>query len=209
MKELTEAIKTYISKEIETSSYQKVLPHNAIICTNAHEASNLLQAENPELHQRLNEIDYQAVSSATLFTKYEIKALKNSFGCLFSPRAYPGKIRGLLANWEIFPDQRKSETHHSYTFIMDGCENISENLENELKALGMENAWQQKLHLSITSWEKGLPLYNFQRFRVIEEISSSEFKNIGLFGNYIGGISLREIFNAAKNLAEDINHERS
>lgn len=209
MRELTEAIRVYISDEIETSSYQKALSHNAIICTNAHEASDLLQADYPELSRRLSEINYQAVSSATLFTQYEIEALKKSFGCLFSPRAYSGKIRGLLANWEIFPDQRKSNTHHSYTFIMDGCENISEHLENELKALSLESAWKQKLYLSITPWEKGLPLYNFQRFRIIEEIRSSELKNIGLFGNYIGGISLREIFNAAKYLAEDIYHERS
>lgn len=209
MQELVSSLGEYLTTDIETGFEMQEAPDNSIICTNSHQAAKLLEKSSPQLSEQLALIEYLPVSAVTIFSQAEISDLKNSFGCLFSPRSYQGKIRGILSNWEIFPAQMQQKTHHSYTFIMHGISKLESHLENELKSLGLEDIWNQQLNLEVVPWKMGLPLYNYQRFKTVQKLKENEPSNIALFGNYIGGISLREMFKSAKAFAEECSRERS
>ena len=51
-------------------------------------------------------------------------------------------------------------------------------------------------------WERAIPLYDLNRSLAIERLHTlAQGSHICLFGNYVAGISLREMISAAKNFA--------
>lgn len=209
MQELIWALRENIKDSIRVSHEVRDLPNNAVICTNAIEASRVLNHSLPSHSEILSKITYLPIGAVTVTSSFEITSLRKSFGVLFSPRTYTGRIRGILANFEIFPAQKKIPGEHSYTFIMATDSNLEENLKKELEKLSLLDVWDNKTAVFSRIWSQGLPLYNSSRYQAVAQLETLSWQNTALFGNYIGGISLREIFNSAKDTAERLSHERS
>ncbi len=178
--------------------YQNIdhLPENCIVCTNATAAAALLLDQHPIIAHQLKQLKYSAITTATFFTKEEYKPLKNSFGVLFSRRSAI-KSFGILANHEVFP--HRSNQCYAYTFIKEKKNDDLTQLNQDQKYLAFPATFAQQL----TSWEKGIPTYNLERYAIMKEVrtyfSKNNIQNLALFGNYVDGISLREMISMAKN----------
>ncbi len=207
MGSLIKAFQDELRDHIQLGDDIKQLPENCIICTDAHAAAELISASSLEKANALNKISYLPVTPVTIITSENLEQLKDSFGCLFSPQVYHGKIRGILNNWAIFPKQRKEKGLNSYTFIMATSHKPEQTLEDELQSLGLSHIFQNRKELLKHSWEKALPLYDSNRYRSIMKLKNEPWQELGIFGNYIGGISLREIFLSAKDLAQGLKND--
>ncbi len=177
---------------------------NCIICTNASEASTLLETQSPELSELLCKIEYKSVNSSTIFTNEEVNGLQNSFGVLFPPNNQR-KTLGILHNSEIFTNRVNERDHHSYTIISKPTQ--FEELAHEYKSLAINFNLSNVLQKETVEWDKGLPIYDHGRFKTVQELSH-QIKNkngIALFGNYMGGISIREMNNMALSFVSSLN----
>jgi protoporphyrinogen oxidase len=172
---------------------------NTIICTDAHTASELLKELKPEFSSELARIKYQELSSVTVFLKREIKSIHRSFGVLVPKEAGLCSI-GVINNKAIFPANH--ENIHSYTFIAP-MKCTDEDIKNDIKLLFPEFEPDDIEHLENTHWERAIPIYDLQRYLSIKKLHqlAKKDENLALFGNYVAGISLREMISAAKAFA--------
>lgn len=207
MGSLIKALKEELKPFIQYSDKIAQLPENSVICTDAHSAAELLSSSSLTKANALNKISYLPVTPVTIITPEDFIQLRDSFGCLFSPQIYQGKIRGILNNWAIFPKQRKVKNLNSYTFIMATTHKPEQVLEDELQSLGLSHIYQNRTELIKYSWQKALPLYDTKRYESIQKLKKESWQELGIFGNYIGGISLREIFLSAKDLAQGLKND--
>jgi oxygen-dependent protoporphyrinogen oxidase len=182
---------------------------NIILATDANSAAKIVESTYPILANELLNIQYSKLSIATLITKAKIPYLDSSFGMVFSPNEETINTLGILSNSEIFPSRVQNDQDHSYTFIIKGTQDIEGKLKEDLDQLGFGNLLEQKCDLTIKSWERAIPVYNHQRTQAVSNIRKN-FKQIlpGLIitGNYIDGISLRQIIANAKTLVESIEN---
>jgi protoporphyrinogen oxidase len=60
-------------------------------------------------------------------------------------------------------------------------------------------------HMEISHWDHALPVYDLQLFLAVKKLHqlSQKENNFAIFGNYVAGISLREMISAAKAFAKD------
>jgi protoporphyrinogen oxidase len=74
----------------------------------------------------------------------------------------------------------------------------------DLKLLNPEIVPEEVDHMEISHWEKALPIYDLQLYLAVKKLHqlSAKEKNFALFGNYVAGISLREMISAAKSFAK-------
>lgn len=176
---------------------------NNIICTDAQEASKLTQFLYPSLSKELEKIDYLTLSTSTYILNTKMDVLENSFGMLF-PRNFNFQTMGILNNTAIF--NRSSEQNlHSYTFITPLKDQLKETHLKEMKVISNKDLEFNIKYESHRVWERGIPFYNYQRFKTIEELRAKIYQfNAGiiLFGNYVDGISIREMVSHSKNFAE-------
>lgn len=181
---------------------------NIILATDAIAAAKIVESTYPILADELTKIQYSKLSIATLITKGKIPYLDSSFGMVFSPNEKKINTLGILSNSEIFPSRVQNNQDHSYTFIMKGVETVEKMLKEDLDELGLGTLLEQKCDLTIKSWQRAIPVYNQTRTQAVGNIKKN-FKQIlpGLVitGNYIDGISLRQIISNAKNLVESID----
>ena len=180
---------------------QLELKPNSIICTNADSASELLEKDFPVISNYLKQIHYQAIYTETKFTDTEYKPLHKAFGILFS-RKTPYKVYGLLANHEIFP--HRVNKGFSYTFIKESSDHNTLELKQDCTNLHFPTA----LETHSTTWSKGIPIYSSKRREMINEIKnyfhSNKVENIAIFGNYVDGISLREMISMAREFTQTL-----
>lgn len=177
------------------------LKHNTIICTDAISASDLLATDRPEMSRELARIRYTELTSVTVFLKREIRPLQKAFGVLI-PQETGFNSFGILNNKAIFP--QNNENLLSYTLI-SRKKLTEEEVLSDLRQLFPEIGKEDIDHTEINYWERALPLYDLQRFLAVKklhQIAKNE-KNIAIFGNYVAGISLREMISAAKAFAKD------
>jgi protoporphyrinogen oxidase len=61
-------------------------------------------------------------------------------------------------------------------------------------------------HIENTYWEKALPIYDLQRYlsiKKLHQITRNEEESLAIFGNFVAGISLREMISAARTFAKN------
>lgn len=163
---------------------------NTIICTEASMASQLLNGSWAEGARLLERLEYLPLSSVTVLAP-EIPETRGVFGYLF-PRTSGIHALGVLFNREIFPHRA------GMTFILPGTDDIESKVRSDLERL----SWPQgplKLH----SWTKALPRYNQGRTTTLKAIQHDPERplELVLFGNYVAGISLRDMIQTASEFA--------
>lgn len=175
------------------------LKGNTIICTDAMNAAELLKEVRPEMSAELERIKYRTLSSSTVFLKRDIKSLAKSFGVLI-PLENGYNAIGVLNNKAIFP--QNNENVSSYTFISPK-ELTDDEILQDLIRLSPDITGEDIAHVETTHWQKALPVYDLQLFLATKKLHQLARKegNLAIFGNYVAGISLREMISAAKNFS--------
>lgn len=169
---------------------------NTILCTDAYNASLLTKEVRPEFSAELARIRYQELSSVTVFMKREIRSLQKAFGVLIPLESGFNSI-GVINNKAIFPSN--NENVYSYTFISrKKCS--EEEIQADIKSLYYDFTPDDVISMENTHWEKALPIYDIQRFLSVKKLHqlAQKEENFAIFGNYVAGISLREMISAAR-----------
>lgn len=202
MQTLINRLADVLKHDIKLNSKEQFkLKHNTIICTDAMTASELLAAEKPDMSRELARIKYTQLTSVTVFLKREIRPLNKAFGVLI-PHETGFNSFGILNNKAIFPSN--NENLLSYTLI--SRKKLTEDeIISDLRQLFPEIGKEDIDHSEVNFWEKALPLYDLQRFLAVKKLhqTANKEQNVALFGNYVAGISLREMISAAKSFAKD------
>lgn len=173
---------------------------NTVVCTDALSAADLMEEVKPAIAAELRRIRYQELSSVTVFLKREIKVLRKSFGVLI-PLKSEFHSSGVLNNKAIFPANNSNV--YSYTFIARKAV-TEEEIHHDIKLLYPDFVPEDVEHLENTYWKKAIPQYDLQRFlsvKKLHQLAATE-TNFAIFGNYMAGISLREMIVAAKAFAK-------
>lgn len=202
MQTLIDRLAEVLKHDIKLNHKEKFkLKGNTIICTSAYDAAELLSEARPDLASELSRIRYLQLSTSTVFMKREIKSLQKAFGVLIPQVSHYNSI-GIINNKAIFPIN--NENVLTYTFISKKKITTSE-IAQDIKLMNNEIEPDAIDHAEITNWEKALPVYDLQRFLSVKRLHQilQNDSNIALFGNYVGGISLREIISLAKNFADN------
>jgi protoporphyrinogen oxidase len=174
---------------------------NTVICTDAASAAELTNELRPELSAEFARIKYQTLSSVTVFMKRELQNLQKSFGVLIPLKQGFHSI-GVLNNKAIFPTN--NENILSYTFIAPKMLNQSEILE-DLQKISKDIIEEDIEAIEFSHWDKALPVYDLQLFLGTKRLDQLTKKdaNLAIFGNYVAGISLRDMISAAKEFAKN------
>lgn len=176
------------------------LKGNTIICTDATTAAQLLHDVKPEFSTELARIRYQELTTTTVFLKREIRSLQRSFGVLI-PLSDDFNSIGVINNKALFPSNNQNV--YSYTFISPKkCTN--DDVMSDIKSLYSEFEPSDIEHIENTYWDKALPVYDLQRFLSVKKLHliAQRGDHLALFGNYVAGISLREMITAAREFAQ-------
>ncbi len=174
------------------------LQENTVITADAITAGELLK-ETP-FASHLKSIQYAKLSTTTLFLKEKIAPLKQSFGVLI-PRDQKIHSIGVLSNKDIF--SANYSQYPSYTFITPEVDDLNAKIMSDLQVLAPNIKKSDFLFMESKLYPAALPVYNKERREAIESMHelSQTNSNIILFGNYVAGISLREMITAAKNFS--------
>jgi oxygen-dependent protoporphyrinogen oxidase len=187
MREFIEALAQSFQGEIHLN-YQGpfIFRPNTIICTDAHTASDLLQSSWPSGARCLSEVQYLPLQSVAVMNTPPIETYR-TFGYLF-PRTSGIQSLGVLFNQEIFAGRT------GMTFIVPGNQSGEYIVANDLQKLGWPIG-EMKVH----SWMKALPRYNNARTQTVKKLQNDTSRPDGLvvFGNYVAGISLRDMIQAS------------
>ncbi len=177
------------------------LKGNTIICTDAISAAELLKDARPEISSELARIKYNSLSSTTVFTKREIKSLNKAFGVLI-PLENNFHSIGVINNKAIFP--ANNENINSYTFISPKNLDANEILK-DIQGLSPDFSKVDVQLIETTNWEKALPVYDLQLYLAVKKLHQLLMKetNLAIFGNYVAGISLREMISSAKTFSKN------
>src|SRR5690606_937865 len=199
MGELVNRLYELLKDDIRLSTHQEFYPKkNTVICTDAHSAADLLEKYRPEMSEELRRINYQMLSSVTIFLHRQIKPLVNSFGVLI-PKNSNFHASGILNNKAIFP--ANNPNIYSYTLISPQ-KLTEEEVKQDLRKLQSTLEDNDFEFIQNNYWQRAIPLYDLNRSLAIERLHNlARETNIGLFGNYVAGISLREMISAAKNFS--------
>jgi protoporphyrinogen oxidase len=202
MQTLINRLAEVLKHDIKLNSKEKPrLNGNTVICTDAISASELIKDLRPEISRELQRIEYRPLSSTTLFLKREIRSLQKAFGVLI-PLDNGFNSIGILNNKAIFPANNQNLS--AYTLISPQ-DLTREEILSDLKLLAPEITDEDIQHLESTYWSHALPIYNLQLFLAIKKLHQLclKEKNLAFFGNYVAGISLRDMISSAKSFARN------
>ena len=206
MQDLIDKLTSELSGNINLNASPAIDEYiNNVICTSAPDAAQLVQAQYPELSKELNKIDYLPLSTSTYILNTEIEALKDSFGILF-PRQFEFKTMGILNNTAIF-NRGVDKNYYSYTFITPQADDLQTLHTKEMYDLTKKDLFYNIKFSSHKVWKEGIPFYNYQRYKTVKALRTKIYNyNPGIifFGNYVDGISIREMISHAKNFAKNI-----
>jgi protoporphyrinogen oxidase len=118
------------------------------------------------------------------------------------------KSIGVVNNKAVFPINNSNV--YSYTLISKQRMEESD-ISSDLKILNHDFVPEDIEHTESHYWEKAIPIYDLQRYLSIKKIDEILSKNEGLvlFGNYVNGISLREMITLSKNLATSLSENQN
>jgi oxygen-dependent protoporphyrinogen oxidase len=207
VKTLIDKLKNELKENIIMDEVQVLSPQkNWVICSDAQDAATLFK--DSATSQLLREIEYTKLSSSTLFTKKEVPYLRKSFGVVIPPNQNL-KTLGVVHNTGIFDMRSTAPDIFSYTLISRSSSEFKGSFQNEIKTL-LSLDESNILSRSSKDWERAIPVYNNRRSKTILKLRQ-EFlakENVIIFGNYIDGISLREITSHAKKLSKELNDNK-
>ena len=206
MNDFINALKKELSNSITLNINENDINlENTIICTDAISASKLLKDSKREVSLQLERIEYIPIDSRTIIHKSTIDELKSSFGILF-PMKKNRKTLGILNNSAIFKNRVLDKQLNSYTFITQPINDHEQSVE--IKQFKLDLDLHASLYNNKVSWDKGLPKYNSKRFETILKLREllANQNDLALFGNYIDGISIREMNTIAKNFAAKLKN---
>ena len=197
---LVDKLYTLHKEDIRLANQQDFYPRkNTFICTDAPTAANLVEPYAPWLSEELKLISYQHLSSVTVFLKRPIRELQNCFGVLI-PRGTSFLSTGVLNNKAIFPINNPNV--YAYTLISPN-KLSDEDVFSEIKKLQSDLTQDDIEFIKINYWDRAIPLYDVNRSIAINRLHEHcDSTPMGFFGNYVAGISLREMISAAKNFAD-------
>lgn len=215
MTEFIEALRNELKDEIRTEKHFANIEKdsNIIICSNAHEAAEIFQAAGIiKIANELREIGYQKVATITAFTKKPIPSLEKSFGILF-PKQSGFSISGILHNSAIFTSRVQDEESFSYTLISPGEDLNDEEILNTLNRLSPKTdaLKAHEIEFFKTYWDKAIPKYDKRRLEAIKRLRIMMHElpeGVAIFGNYVDGISIREMVTHAKRFAQKISYAK-
>ncbi len=199
MQKLIDALTDSLKENIHLNYHEPFrIQDNTILCTDALVASELLSGT--DFSNPLKKIQYAPLSTTTIYLRKKIKKLENSFGVLI-PRDQGLHSIGILSNKDIFPFNYKDLS--SYTFISPEIHDLEGKILSDLELLAPEIKQSDRVLVETKLWPAALPIYNKKRKLAVNELHQIADKQAGviLFGNYVAGISLREMITAAKNFA--------
>jgi oxygen-dependent protoporphyrinogen oxidase len=199
VKKIKDSIEGHYTLNATLEKYQS----NSIFCMDALDSSKALGNLWPLGSKLLSTLDYQPLHSTTIFLKTNYDWMKKSFGILF-PRGQGFCSIGSLFNHEIFPSRITPPALSSLTLIMNTEQFDSLKLKQDLEKLSISQ--NDILEFFTHSFNPGLPIYNKKRLEVIETLKNDPCrpKDIILAGNYVNGISLREMYTMIKNHVKNI-----
>jgi len=181
MSEFILKLKEVLKEEIYLNTNKELDPKELnIVCTDSIDASILLKDSHSYYSELLEKIEYTNLNSFTVFSKQSIQELEGAFGILF-PYSQK-KPLGILNNTAIFENRSKSQDINSYTFITKS---------HDLGALAPEYIDQESV-----LWARALPVYNLERTKIIKKLRAESYNHqdkLIIFGNYVDGISIREM----------------
>ncbi len=166
-----------------------------LICTSAYDAALILKPKYPVVADLLSSIPYLKLAATTFVTKNRSLDLENSFGVLV-PKSANLKIKGIVSSSEVFPALH-NQGFHSYKTIHSIAP--KDDIRAEFNYLLGHLDIDEEL---TTEWQRSIPAYNLERFELIKKIKELPMNNVTLFGNYIQGISIRDLVSSAKKLAD-------
>ena len=208
LSELVTALREFSKDHIKTGhTVDEVIGKNTIVATDATQAARLLENRLPRLSIELSKISYNHVSVFHSFSSFSIPFLEGAFGMVFKPTDSFRTTLGIIRNDQVFKGRVKDKSLSSYSFICRGDVSTSE-IEHDLIEIEQEKVLEANIDSSSISWKRGIPVYNLTRFNAIQkshEILEETPAGVAIIGNYIGGISLREILQNAKALVEDLS----
>ena len=178
---------------------------NTIICTDAHTAASLLENQWRDGAKLLRTISYLPISSSTLHSSIRLPWSEQGFGVLF-PRKEDMHSLGCLFNHSIFPGRVAKPASSSITFILSDTTDPKALIDQDLQKLDWPSG---DLLQKVYKYPLGLPLYNEARWSAIRQLHQSPTrpKSLVVFGNYVAGISLRDMINTASSFAEGLGVE--
>lgn len=200
-------LKENLKESIVTNHEASLTSGNTIICTEASDASIILGSTHPRLSKLLAKIKYNSMYTSTVFTDKEIDFLSDGFGVVIPPCENFINL-GILSNRSIFPNRTYNDEHFSYTFMTKTKDDLGDIIPKELDRITTQGFSKHITHIESTRWPKAIPIYDLNRFETIMQIRSemNNYENgLVLFGNYIDGISIREMVSMAKNFANQYN----
>lgn len=189
--------------DVRLSSKDRInFRENNIICTEAFSAADLIQSYRGDVSEELRRIRYLPVSTVNVFLKHEIKKLRRAFGVLI-PSFERFKAIGVLNNRAIFSENYPNTI--SYTLISPQETSDADVLE-DLKRLDSSIDFSDILNIDRTDWKYGLPHYDLNRYLSIKKLHAltQGEQRLAIFGNYVQGISLREMISEAKRFSEGL-----
>ncbi len=206
MKTFTSALKDHLQESIIYNNEVHTLDDNTIICTDATSASKIIKYKSPKISNLLAQIKYNSMYTSTVFTSKPIPILNGGFGVVIPP-GENFKNLGILNNSEIFPKRTVNNEQYSYTFMTRATDNVNVILNDELERIAGAGFAQNIVYRETTQWKQAIPIYDINRFESVMQVRS-EMNNLEsgtvLFGNYIDGISIREIISHAKTFAKSL-----
>ncbi len=197
MQTLINVLHEKVEEHIKPLPEHFTLTPNTVICTDAIDASELLINDAPDISQELKKIHYRSITSFTFFQEQEIPQLHQCFGMLV-PQKYKKKILGVIQPSALFPENYKGHCYNSINKEILNQEEAIKELKEVFPAFNPEMIKECKL----TQWQKGLPLFNYDRYKAIQNITRllEDRPGLMLFGNYTKGISLRSMIEEGQAL---------
>jgi len=183
------------------------IPH--VICTSAHQASQLIADFSKETSQLLQKIETLPVLSVTVFYKVAHKQVRG-FGCLFA-EDQNFKALGVLSNSYIF----ENRGGYSETWIFGGVRSAEmlRTSDAEIIATVQQERHQmlgesgEIIDSRIHRWPEALPHYTLALKEILDQLKPP--KNIYLQGNYRGGIGLSKILSRTHELVAQITRDQT
>ena len=198
--------------EVDENGEKKIFQAKSVLFTiPAHAYENIPFAR--ELQDQFDKFYYPPVTMVFYgYRKNPSKAPLDGFGYLI-PRKEEKNILGTIWSSVIFPG-RAPEGGAAFTTFVGGSrqpenaqkteEEIDELVRSDFKSImGIDAEPDVKV---IHKWNKAIPQYKVNHYRIIEEIEKFEYENAGIFiaGNFRGGISVADCVKQSKENEEKI-----
>lgn len=192
LQEFIDKLEYYLKDHIVLNTTQKINLHqNTIICTDAADAADLVRDTHSDLAKLLINISYTRLNTTTVFATEKLDFLENSFGILYPYSE--DKALGIINNKAIFTDRVNAPQLYNYSII-------SKSLDYKLDGHQIKSYKQ-------TVWNKAFPVYNFERYNTVKQLRVELFNHpsrLAIFGNYVDGISIREMIKHAKIFCNEL-----